>query len=126
MSTLTRLFFQYTFITFFLLSISNCGNKKKNNIIVEEPVDPPIVYTVTLRWTPPTENTDGSPVTLDHFVIYYGTSEYNLDNSIYVPLDQNPTLLENMPRGYTYYFAVTAVTDLGIESKLSNIVSKTI
>ena len=83
--------------------------------------------TVTLDWTPPNENSDGSVLTdLAGYTVYYGTSPGNLDKSVKVT---NPGLtaysMSNLGSG-TWYFAVTAYSSTGTESTLSGVVSKTI
>jgi fibronectin type 3 domain-containing protein len=75
---------------------------------------------VTLSWTPPTLNTDGSPLTdLAGYRIYYGTQPDHY--RVIVQLD-NPGLttyvVDYLPAD-TYYFAMTAVNSKGIESALS-------
>ncbi len=81
----------------------------------------------TLRWTPPTLNEDGSPITnLSGYRIYYGTSSANLSMVLDLP---NPGLtsavVENLSPA-TWYFAVKAYNTANVESSLSNIASKTI
>ena len=81
----------------------------------------------TLRWTPPTLNEDGSPITnLSGFRIYYGTNAANLSMVLDLP---NPGLtsavVENLSPA-TWYFAVKAYNTASVESSLSNIASKTI
>ena len=81
----------------------------------------------TLSWTPPTQNTDGSPLTdLAGFKIRWGTSQGNYSNSVTI---NNPGittyLVENlMPN--TYFFVATAFDTSGNESANSNAASKTI
>jgi hypothetical protein len=81
----------------------------------------------TLRWTPPTLNEDGSPITnLSGYRIYYGTNSSNLAMVVELP---NPGLtsavVENLSPA-TWYFAVKAYNTANVESSLSNIASKTI
>jgi len=81
----------------------------------------------TLRWTPPTLNEDGSPLTdLRGYRLYYGTSSTNLDTVLDLP---NPGLasavIENLSPA-TWYFAVKAYNTANAESAFSNIASKTI
>ena len=76
---------------------------------------------VTLNWMPPTENTDGSPLTnLAGYDIHYGTASGNYSQSVAV---SNPGLatyvVDNLTPG-TYYFSVTAVNSAGAESPLSS------
>jgi len=80
-----------------------------------------------LMWTPPTQNTDGSPLTnLAGYKIYWGTTQGAYPNSATL---NNPGLTSyvvgNLVPG-TYYFAATAFNASGQESPLSNGASKTI
>ena len=81
----------------------------------------PTSASVMLSWTPPTMNTDGSPLTdLNGYVIYYGTSPDTLDMTI--PLN-NPGISSYLVEGLantTYYFAIATVNSAGLESDLSN------
>jgi hypothetical protein len=84
--------------------------------------------TATLSWMPPTENTDGSPLTdLAGFNIYWGTSPANYSNSVTIA---NPGLttyvVDNLLPGNTYYFTTTAFNSDDLESTFSNVTSKTI
>lgn len=81
----------------------------------------------TLRWTPPTLNEDGSPLTdLSGYRVYYGTNSTNLNTTLELP---NPGLttavVENLAPA-TWYFTVRAYNDANVESASSNIASKTI
>lgn len=80
---------------------------------------------VTLTWTPPTLNTDGSPLNdLDGYVVYYGTAPDSMNTP--VPIN-NPGLttfvVGNLPAA-TYYFTISSVNSLGVESSLSNTAMK--
>ena len=81
----------------------------------------------TLSWSAPTQNEDGSVLTdLAGFTIVYGPSSDMLHESVRI---ENPGIdryvLDQLPAG-TYYFSVRAFTQSGVESALSNIVSKAI
>lgn len=83
---------------------------------------------VTLGWQPPTENTDGSPLKdLQGYKIHYGTVSQDYTTTIQV---SNPGVatyvVQNLPAGSTYYFAVTAYNSAGTESLLSDEVSATL
>jgi hypothetical protein len=87
----------------------------------------PVAGTATVLWMPPTQNQDGTPLTnLAGFHIYYGNDPSTLAQMTVVT---NPTLssyqLANLAAG-TWYFAVAAYTSDGVESALSDVVSKTI
>ena len=82
---------------------------------------------VTINWTPPTQNVDGSTLTnLSGYNIHYGTKSGNYTQKITV---SNPGLatyvVSNLTAG-TYYFAVAAVNSAGTESPLSSEVSATV
>jgi Putative Ig domain len=81
----------------------------------------------TLNWTPPTQNTDGSPLSdLSGYVIFYGTNASSLSQQISL---SDPSLSTYVVPGLstgTWYFAVKAVTTSGVDSGFSNSASKTI
>jgi hypothetical protein len=81
----------------------------------------------TIRWTPPTENTDNSPLTnLRGYRIYYGTNSGNLSQVLDLPnAGLSSGVVENLSPG-TWYFAVTSYNASNVESNRSNITSKTI
>lgn len=90
---------------------------------------PPTASTgnVTINWNPPTQNTDGTPLTdLAGFKIHYGTASQKYTQTITV---SNPGLVTyvvtNLAAG-TYYFAVTAYSSVGTESTPSSEVSTTV
>lgn len=79
---------------------------------------------ITLSWTPPTENEDGTPLTdLASYRIYYGNSEGDYPNEISV---DNPGVtsyvVDNLTPN-TYYFVSTSINSNGVESGFSNIAS---
>lgn len=81
----------------------------------------------TVSWIPPTQRVDGSALTnLAGFRIRYGSSQTNLDRTIYL---NNPGLtsymVEQLAKG-TWYFTVTALDSAGLESAPSNLASKTV
>jgi hypothetical protein len=82
----------------------------------------------TPSWLPPTENTDGSPLTdLTGYVVYWGDAPGSYQNSETLA---NPGLtsyiVENLLSGNTYFFATTAYNSGDVESGFSNVGSKTI
>ena len=82
---------------------------------------------VTVNWTAPTTNTDGSALTdLDGYRILYGRATDTLDQSVPV---NNPGLtsftVENLAQG-TWYFAVVALNSAGAESSQSNVATKSV
>jgi hypothetical protein len=88
----------------------------------------PGVAVAALTWTAPTTNTDGSALTdLAGFRVQYGkaANEAALDTSVYL---QSPTATSwtspTLAPG-AWFFGVKAYNALGLESALSNIVTKT-
>lgn len=80
----------------------------------------------TLSWMPPTENTDGTPLTnLTGYRIYYGTNANSLTQTVDITNASVSTHVVGNLSPATWYFAVRAVAG-GVESDLSNLASKTI
>jgi hypothetical protein len=82
---------------------------------------------IVVSWVPPTENTDGSPLTdLAGYKVYWGTSPGSYPNSATI---NNPGIashvIDNLVAG-TWYFALAAFNTVGIESELTSAVSGTI
>jgi hypothetical protein len=78
-----------------------------------------------VRWTIPTTNTDGSPLSdLTGFRVVYGRTSTTLDQTANV---NNPSLsvftVENLVSGQ-WYFAVYAVNSRGVTSEISNLATK--
>jgi predicted phage tail protein len=82
---------------------------------------------VQLSWDVPTRTEDGETLqNLAGYRIHFGRNQNALVSSIEVAsAGQNSFTVQNLPKG-TYYFAVRAFTASGEESKLSNIISRTI
>jgi hypothetical protein len=90
-------------------------------------IDPPASGYAKVTWYAPTSRTDGSPLNdLDGFCIYYAKSQQDLSNRIVI---NNPSAITwtvtDLSRG-TWYFAVTAYDQHGVESSYSDIASKAI
>jgi hypothetical protein len=97
------------------------------SITVTAPSNNDAVEPVTLSWSAPTQNEDGTTLSnLAGYTIHYGASREALDKSI--PLN-NPGIdryvLDGLPAG-TYYFGIRAFTSSGIQSTMSNVVSRVI
>ena len=82
---------------------------------------------VTLNWTPPTENSDGTPLTnLTGYAIYYGTASGTYTQTLSVSNAGIATyVVDNLSPG-TYYFSIAAVNSDGAQSPLSSQVSATV
>jgi hypothetical protein len=82
---------------------------------------------VSLAWTPPTENSDGTTLTdLKGYKIHYGTKSQTYTNTVSV---ENPGLtrfeIDSLPSG-KLYIAMTAYNAAGTESSLSKEISVTV
>jgi hypothetical protein len=83
--------------------------------------------TVTLSWSAPTQNTDGSPLTnLAGYKIYWGTSKGNYTHSATLNNPGVTTYVVDQLTPATWYFVATAFDSAGVESSFSNPASKTI
>jgi hypothetical protein len=81
----------------------------------------------TLSWLAPTTTTDGAALTdLAGYRIYYGGNPAGLTQTVQLTsVGLQTYVIQNLASG-TWYFAVTAVASTGVESALSDVVSKTI
>jgi len=82
---------------------------------------------MTLTWTAPTENSDGTPLTdLAGFYVYYGVSQGHYSDRVRI---DNPSIstyvVENLLPD-TYYVVARSFNSLGIESTYSNVAVKTV
>ena len=79
----------------------------------------------TLSWTPPTQNSDGSPLNnLAGYKVYWGTSQSNYSSSVTVNNAGLSSYVVDQLTPATWYFAVTALNAAGVESGFSNVASK--
>jgi hypothetical protein len=83
--------------------------------------------TVTLSWTAPTQNTNGTALTnLAGYDIHYGTSPTAMTQEISIKGVGNQTyVISDLTEG-TWYFEILSVNSSGVESNPSGIVSTTI
>lgn len=81
---------------------------------------------VTLSWTAPTENTDGSPLTnLAGYRVYWGKNGSYPNSSTISNSGVTTYVVENLAAG-TWNFVVRAYSTQGVESSNSNVATKTI
>ncbi len=93
-------------------------------LAVTAPAPAPALGTVTLDWTIPTLNTDGSALTdLAGFRVYYGSSASALTKQVSIgsPATTQASI-EQLTVG-TWYFAISDYTGAGVESAKSSVVS---
>ena len=81
---------------------------------------------VTLDWTPPIQNTDGTPVAAGEvagYKILYGESPSALNQFVAISDATTTTYtFQNLPAS-TWYFAIVAVDSAGNESAPTNVIS---
>jgi hypothetical protein len=79
----------------------------------------------TLSWTPPTSNTDGSPLNnLAGYRVYWGTQQGNYANSVTISNPGIATYVVDQLTPAQWFFVVTAYSTTGVESGFSNVASK--
>lgn len=82
---------------------------------------------MTLSWTPPTQNEDGSALTdLAGYRIYYGKSSGNYTNQVIINNAGISTYVIDNLLPSTYYVVATSINSSGIESRHSNEAIKTV
>ena len=80
---------------------------------------------VTLSWTPPSLNEDGTPlIDLAAYKIYYGLSEGNYPNEIRIDNPGITTYVVDNLTPNTYFFVSTSINSIEMESVFSNVASK--
>ena len=75
---------------------------------------------VTLNWTSPTTNTDGTPLTnLDAYRVFYGQTSRSYSKSVYVPAAAtHSVVIEGLAAG-TWFFAIKSINTAGVASAYS-------
>lgn len=110
---------------------SATGSAATSSTAGATPSAPPASSTksVTLSWSPPTQNSDGSSLTnLAGYTLHYGTASEDYTGSIEItsPTETSYTVSDsNFPAG-TYYFAISAYNAEQVSSPLSGEVAVTI
>jgi hypothetical protein len=81
----------------------------------------------TLKWSEPTTNTNGTPLTnLSGYRIYYGQSSSDLSQVVDINGANATEYVINSLTAGTWYFAIQSITSSGTESSLSDVASFTI
>lgn len=111
----------------FALLLTACGGGGGGDAATPAPQTGPVVGSATLNWSAPTQNSDGSALTnLAGYHIVYGTAADALTNTVQISGASLVThTISNLAAG-TWYFAIKAYTNVGDESVLTGVVSKTI
>jgi hypothetical protein len=87
---------------------------------------PPTNSSATVSLTPPTQNTNGTPLTdLAGMTVYYGTAPASLSKSVQLGPTQTSATIGNLGSG-TWYFAAMAYATDGTQSAMTPVVSKSI
>jgi hypothetical protein len=82
---------------------------------------------VTLSWTAPTKNTDGSALTdLTGYHVHYGTSAGSYTRSVQLPSKSLTSVVIEDLTPARWFFAVKAYNSSGVESAFSDSVNKLI
>lgn len=113
-----------------MLALAGChsSDQSSSGSTTNNPQNLPVGNGVaTLSWDAPTTTTTGAALTdLSGYHIYYGVDQNNLSESVALNgIGIETYVIENLGQG-TWYFAIKAVTSAGVESPLSDVVSKTI
>ena len=75
---------------------------------------------VTLSWSAPTQNADGSPLNdLAGYRIYYGRNSGSYDQNVQIDNPSVTTYVVEQLSPATYYFAATSFNSAGVESGFS-------
>jgi len=74
---------------------------------------------VTLSWSAPTQNTDGSALTdLAGYKIFYGSKPRQYSTSVRLPMASNSAVIDGLTAG-PWYFAIKSINGSGVESNYS-------
>lgn len=110
-----------------LLALAGCHSSDQSSAASAAQSVPSGNGTATLSWDAPTTTTTGSALTdLAGYRIYYGINAGDLSQTVQLNTTGVQTyVIDNLGQG-TWYFAIKAVTASGVESALSDVVTKTI
>jgi len=117
---------KFSLTTLLLTQLAACGGGGSDNPAPDGGGNGGTGNSVTLNWQAPTKNTnDTNLADLAGYKIYYGTSPL-LTTSVVTVTNPGATskVINGLSSGQTYYFVITAVNDLGVESSYSNTISK--
>ncbi|HZT02728.1 MAG TPA: fibronectin type III domain-containing protein [Steroidobacteraceae bacterium] len=108
-----------------IVLLSGCGGGSSGSSVSSTP--PASTGSATLTWNAPTANTNGSALNdLAGYHVHWGASASSLTQTVDVPSASTTTYVVSGLSAGTWYFGVTAYTNTGLESALSNVGSKTI
>lgn len=81
----------------------------------------PNCESLTIPWTTPTQNTDGSALAFNdiaHFSVYFGTRLDSMNLDTRLARNVNIWTVKSLIAGLSYYLGVTATSTAGVESAL--------
>jgi hypothetical protein len=83
---------------------------------------------ITLNWTPPTQNVDGTPITdLAGYKVFYGNASRQYVYNISINGGSvTSAVVEGLASGTTWYFSMKSVTSAGAESDYTGEVTRTL
>lgn len=110
---------QYVLLPAFSITVQNVQDSQNSTS--------PAKRAVTLSWKAPTKNEDGTPITgLKGYRVVYGQRAGEMNTILEVPSPGMTSVrIESLSPG-TWYFAVKAYNSAGLESELSEIISRTL
>ncbi len=89
-------------------------------------VRPQPLGSAQLRWAPPTQYENGSPLTISGYKVHYGPRRDYLSSTVLLNSPTATSHTVSQLRPGTYFFAVSVFDQHGTESRLSETVSKII
>jgi len=112
-------------LLFIAIGAASCGGGSSQDI-TNHNTPPSASNSVKLTWSPPTENTDSSPLQdLAGYKVYYGISANDLNTSYTISNpDASSTTVVGLTANTVYYFSVKAFNSKNIESDSSVIINK--
>jgi len=116
------------FVLSFVLVLAGCGGSGGPSYSSSSST----TGTAALSWTRATTYTDSTALTPAGYKVYYGTAHNTYTEIVTIPVanlisSATPTYtLRSLPRGHTYYFAVSVYDGSNVESALSSEVNKVI
>jgi hypothetical protein len=112
--------------------LSACGGSGNSTVTSSATSSAPPTPTnnsITLSWSAPTQNSDGTPLTdLAGYTLHYGTTSQDYTGTIQVTSPATTSYVVSdatFPAG-TYYFAISSYNSLQVSSPLSSEIQVTL
>ncbi|HVS76042.1 MAG TPA: fibronectin type III domain-containing protein [Steroidobacteraceae bacterium] len=110
-------------------SSSSSGSTSSSGATGSTSSPSPTTKSITLSWSPPTQNSDGSSLTnLAGYTLHYGTTSQDYTGSIEItdPTKTSYVVSDSTFPAGTYYFAISAYNAQQVSSSLSGEISVTV